>query len=192
MIAEALQREIAAWETLGHSEGALLKRAVLEHGRAYEIDREGSAQRVKGLLGDCFRNATEAVLDARATGEKLTYVEGFAQRGMLVHHAWVINEAGKVLELTWRDGGTECGHCHGGEIDPEFDEDDPATWDPETCHRCGGTGESAYEHGTLDDAEYYGIAVDLDTLIAIIRRRHVFGALNTTQDLDEILKARVS
>lgn len=192
MIEDMLKREIAAWEMLGIESGANLKAAVLEHGRAYEVDREATAERVQGLIGNCFANAANAVIEDKLAGrDELTYVEGFAHRGtIVVHHAWVINADGKVLELTWRDGGTECGHCVDGEIDPEYDEDDVDTWEPVTCPQCGGTGESDYEHFTLERAEYFGIEVDTDTMVKIVKRRGVYGALNTQRDLDEILAAR--
>jgi hypothetical protein len=191
-IVEMLEREIAAWEMVGAPVGQNLKAAVLKHGRAYEVDREATAARIQGALGECFSNAANAVIEDKIAGrEELTYVEGFAHRGgIVVHHAWVINADGKVLELTWRDGGTECGYCVEGEIDQEFDEDDVATWEPIPCPHCGGTGESDYEHYTLEHAEYFGIEVDTDTMVKIVKRRGVYGALNTQRDLDEILAAR--
>lgn len=184
---EMLQAEVEAMEFLGMPAEQSLKGVVLKHGRAYELDREASAKLGNGAVRNCFENAALTALD----NEELTYVEGFAHRGTIaVRHAWVINREGRALEVTWRDGGHDCGFCVDGEVDQEYDEDDPETWDPVTCEVCGGTGERDEEWDTLERAQYFGIAVDDKTLVSIVRRRNVWGVLDTEQELDEILAAR--
>jgi hypothetical protein len=145
----------------------------------------------KGYLRDCFQNAALAAL----WDDGLTYAEGFAHKGgMVVHHAWVVNQEGKAIEVTWRDGGRECGFCTDGKVeldedDPERIEEDEETWWG-TCRVCGGSGEADYTHHTLERAEYYGIPVDDDTLRARISANGIWGVLNTQQDLDAVLAAR--
>ena len=58
--------------------------------------------------GECFRNASELAL----ANPELTYVEGFgctAQVGMALHHAWVVDPQGKVIDPTWLHGTSYCG-----------------------------------------------------------------------------------
>jgi hypothetical protein len=189
-IEETLRWEAEGWERLGVPREQNLQAAVLEHGQVYELDREASAP--NGKLRECFQNAATAAL---ASDGELTYVEGFASRsGILIHHAWVINAEGKALEVTWRDGGTECGFCDNGEIeldgdDDDYDEGDESTWWV-TCRWCGGTGERDGEHPTLERAQYFGIAVEKQALLEILRRNDVWGALNSDEDLKTILAAR--
>jgi hypothetical protein len=189
-LADMLQREVDVWKMLGVEETSL-KEIVLEHGQPYELDREASHREGRGYLGNCFQNAAMTAL----FDDSLTYVEGFAHKGnMPVHHAWVINQAGKALEVTWLDGGRECGFCADGERtreegDEGYDEDDESTW-TDICPHCGGTGEAPYEHNTLECAEYYGIAVDSDTLRTIVQRNKLWGVLHMQRDLDAVLAAR--
>jgi len=51
-----------------------------------------------GKQKQCFKNAFE--LASRHPG--LTYVEGYGHRIIAAHHAWVIDEAGNVIDNTWR------------------------------------------------------------------------------------------
>jgi hypothetical protein len=193
-LADTMRQEVAAWKRLaemtGRDLGPSLMTVVLEHGQPYEIDREASSKVENGLLQECFGNATNAAL----WSDELTYVEGFAIHGFLpVHHAWVINAEGKALEVTWRDGGNECGFCWDGEreLDQDedgYDEDDESTW-VATCRFCGGSGKGA-KHRTLEDAEYYGIAVPDEVLRKTIMRRGIYGVLNTQDDINAILAAR--
>jgi hypothetical protein len=184
-----MAQEVAAWQTLGMERS--LMSVVLEHGEPYEIDRDASAQAEKGYLRDCFQNAALAAL----WDDNLQYAEGFAHRGgVLAHHAWAVTPEGKAVEVTWRDGGTECGFCTDGIREVEegsegWDESDEETW-TETCPACGGSGESSYEHQTLEHAQYFGIVVDKDALRRIIHRNGLWGALHAETDLDEVLAAK--
>jgi hypothetical protein len=53
-------------------------------------------------LNQCFWNAQELVL---SDPERFTYCEGYALRatgtGAPVHHAWAVDEAGRVVDTTW-------------------------------------------------------------------------------------------
>lgn len=54
---------------------------------------------------ECFANA---LLTAAEHG--LTYVEGWALGVIPVHHAWCVDEAGRVIDPTWAEPGSDyCG-----------------------------------------------------------------------------------
>jgi hypothetical protein len=57
-----------------------------------------------GRAKDCYKNATNAVLDCPAW----RYVEGYAHHrlGIIAEHAWAVDEQGRVIETTWPDAGT--------------------------------------------------------------------------------------
>jgi hypothetical protein len=187
-IESRLRQEVEAWERVGVPHERNLHRAILEHGQAYELDREASAP--NGKLKECFRNAALAAFD----NDDLTYVEGFACREggvLMAHHAWVINPDGKALEVTWRDGGNECGFCEDGlcdrdEDDPEYDEADENTW-IETCGYCHGAGVRDFEHGSLEGAQYFGIPVSDGVLFPTMRSRSVWGFFNSQADIQAAL-----
>lgn len=192
-IIEMMQQEVDAMDRIGFPREQNLKAAVLKHGQVYELDRAASDEQERGRLKECFENAAQAAL----YGCDLTYVEGFAHSGwgMLVHHAWAVNAEGKAIELTWRDGTDECGFCVDGERkldedDEGYDEDDQETWHA-TCFWCEGSGRSPDgKHRSLEDAEYFGVEVDNDTLVKLLMKHEVWGVLNTHEDLDTILAAR--
>ena len=190
-LAEMLRQHVEAFERVGMPRERSLEWAILEHGQAYEVDREASAEYGQGFLKDCFENAAKAAL----WHDELTYVEGFAYHGLLpVHHAWVITEEGKAVEVTWRDGGNECGFCIDGERhltegDEGYDPEDERTWYA-TCPMCRGSNESDYEHNTLEDAQYYGIAVDRKTLYERIKASGTWGVFDGPDDLAAVLDAR--
>jgi hypothetical protein len=56
----------------------------------------------RGSLRQCFLNAY-----CSATEHNLWYVEGYAiaETGGEAHHAWCLDERGKVLEVTWKESG---------------------------------------------------------------------------------------
>jgi hypothetical protein len=53
----------------------------------------------------CFDNAYRVVTDARHRRRDLRYVEGIALSVIPVHHAWVVDEAGTVIDPTWPTPG---------------------------------------------------------------------------------------
>lgn len=188
-IESKLRQEAEAWEKVGVPPEKNLHRAILEHGRTFELDREASERLSHGRLKECFRNAALTAFDQ----DGLTYVEGFACRkggALLAHHAWVTNEHGRALEVTWRDGGHECGYCVDGlrdrdDDDPEYDQDDQSTWH-EQCGYCHGAGERDFEHLSLD-AEYFGIPVADSLLIPTVRERRVWGFFDSPADIQAAL-----
>lgn len=194
---EMLRQEVEGWKRVAELNGRaprrMLEQEILEHGEVYELDREASAALGPGILKNCFENAAQVSL----WDEKYTYVEGFAFRrdGITpVHHAWVVNVEGKALDVTWRDGGTDCGHCVDGERPLDVDEDDEdedlESARTETCPFCEGTGEREEEHATLEGAQYIGIPVDSKTLAKIISRNRLWGALHSPEDLQDVLAAK--
>jgi hypothetical protein len=55
----------------------------------------------------CFYNAERMALDRRFQRNTLRYCEGFARSKeipLLIHHAWLINEFGEVIDPTLRKG----------------------------------------------------------------------------------------
>lgn len=74
---------------------------VVEHGVEYLGtpwgEFKGSGWR-RSVPRECFNNSMRAALRY-----DLTYVEGFATSGILpVHHAWNLDEQGRVVDFTWR------------------------------------------------------------------------------------------
>jgi hypothetical protein len=53
----------------------------------------------KGKRGLCFMNACRLALQS-----ELIYCEGYALREIPVMHAWCIDSAGKVIDITWDSG----------------------------------------------------------------------------------------
>lgn len=60
----------------------------------------------------CFANAQQSVLKAVAAGKTpMTYVEGYGCSGALstvipIHHAWLIDDEGNVVDQTWESPET--------------------------------------------------------------------------------------
>lgn len=77
---------------------------VLKHGKGYKSQPlpEGIQQ---GTVKECFENATKLA----AEYPNYTYVEGFAFPDFInlpIHHAWVVDEAGNVIDNTWKKPGS--------------------------------------------------------------------------------------
>ena len=98
MIREALEKQTRLYDGMGHFDA--IAHFVLLHG----IERAGSplangAPLMK--MKECFRNAT--LLAVRAG---YRYAEGYAIRpdlGIPMHHGWCVDDAGRVIDPTWRD-----------------------------------------------------------------------------------------
>ena len=59
------------------------------------------AGRLRLLRKACYGNAAQLALDKP---DKYTYVEGYVLAGIIpVHHAWVVDRRGRVIDLTLRD-----------------------------------------------------------------------------------------
>lgn len=79
---------------------------ILHEGRFYQPGRlpEDSTHYI-GEQKMCYKNA----MDAAVANPKWTYVEGYAKHPSVpfpVEHAWVADERGRALELTWPEVGT--------------------------------------------------------------------------------------
>lgn len=62
----------------------------------------------RGEQRQCFMNAGQLAID----DSSLTYVEGMActdTLGFAVHHAWLVDRQGRVVEPTWPNGHSYCG-----------------------------------------------------------------------------------
>lgn len=81
---------------------------VLENGRAWEPQElPAEFQALRGQQKECFKNAADPVFNF---DERVRYVEGFAMAEGLplaIHHAWLVDEHDRVLEVTWPEAGTE-------------------------------------------------------------------------------------
>lgn len=75
---------------------------ILEHGRDFSDFAELPPDIRKGRIKQCFENATNLVFRYPS---RFTYCEGYANGCIPVLHAWVIDNAGKVIELTWPENG---------------------------------------------------------------------------------------
>jgi len=71
---------------------------ILQHGREWN---PGTVCWSKGKM-NCFRHASKAALRNR----DYTYVEGYASLLIPVHHAWLVDGTGAVIETTWPHMGS--------------------------------------------------------------------------------------
>jgi hypothetical protein len=71
---------------------------ILQHGRVWN---PGTICWGKGKM-NCFRHASKAALRNR----DYTYVEGYASLLIPVHHAWLLDRNGAVIETTWPHMGS--------------------------------------------------------------------------------------
>lgn len=81
---------------------------VRQNGRAWEPQElPAEFQSLRGKAKECFKNAADAVFNF---DDRVRYVEGFALAEGLplqIHHAWLVDEHDRVLEVTWDKPGTE-------------------------------------------------------------------------------------
>jgi hypothetical protein len=79
---------------------------VLEHGKPFIPPVCPRPHGIpKGKVHECFRNSYHL-----AQTMFWTYVEGFAIASGVpipLHHAWVVDHHGNVIETTWKDAGVE-------------------------------------------------------------------------------------
>jgi hypothetical protein len=86
----------ATWRKVGHF--ALIEEFVLANGRAFP--RRHKPYNL-GPIKRCFENASLLALH-----RDFTYCEGFVWKPkllMAIHHAWVINKRGQIIDSTMRD-----------------------------------------------------------------------------------------
>ncbi len=94
-----LHRQNEAWRMLGCPNllGELIERA----GTFYPGAKRPKGMR-KGRAKGCFENAGKLVMNS----VDWKYVEGYAiseRLGILIHHAWCLDENGIVVDSTWKD-----------------------------------------------------------------------------------------
>lgn len=98
-----LQQSAALHESVGKRQS--IERFVLDHGREFAT----TAPRRRFIswvrrANACFTNCLQLAII-----ERLVYVEGFAvlpAAGFEFHHAWCLDEAGRVLDPTWEAPGS--------------------------------------------------------------------------------------
>ncbi|MGM4913213.1 hypothetical protein [Rhizobium sp. 768_B6_N1_8] len=76
--------------------------ALLKHGQEFPAGIRKPVWLRMGARGACFNNATINAIQR----EDVFYAEGYAIDGNLpipIHHAWLVNEAGEVIDPTWGD-----------------------------------------------------------------------------------------
>lgn len=73
---------------------------ILKHGREFRYSKLPKYIS-RGQMRECFKNAAEWVL-LQDHPEPLFYCEGYASGIIPVHHAWICNARGEVLERTWK------------------------------------------------------------------------------------------
>lgn len=71
---------------------------ILDVGRAW-LPQERPINIRPMQMKQCFRNAGTLALEHK----NLTYVEGIAVSIIPIHHAWCIDEQGRVVDPTWQD-----------------------------------------------------------------------------------------
>jgi len=87
--------QVAKW--MGASNG--YARLMLALGHSFEA-QPLPARFNRGTVGQCFANAGSLALN----NPGLIYVEGLADCGLFpTAHAWCIDDAGRVIDPTWRD-----------------------------------------------------------------------------------------
>jgi hypothetical protein len=81
---------------------------VLEYGRYWSPQKLPSGYKLM-KLGLCGQNSSRLALK----NHDITYVEGFAEpynwygRQLYLGHSWVVDPAGRVIDVTWPEGGKE-------------------------------------------------------------------------------------
>lgn len=195
-IIDAEARAVGRGHTFIGSLDGEIGKVLLERGETFgpRIDLPPGVE--YGKAKECFANACRlSALHPLGDESPYRYVEGFAYTPGLIacHHAWVINEAGEVIDPTWRDGGWECPFCDdaSGQIAVhvccEHDDDieicgcDEAEIgyyeDDVECRMCQGSGRSPHEHPSREGTEYLGIVIPRDTLIETIMETGTYGVL---------------
>lgn len=90
------------WKKLGSNGLWLYHEFVLRNGKAFP-GRDLPKRYVLGLPKYCYTNSRATVLRSRG---KLRYCEGFVLAGdigMLIEHAWAIDEKDRVVDVTLQD-----------------------------------------------------------------------------------------
>ena len=91
------------------NQGRGMCRFVLEHGREWTPTQLQEKTPIKrGVPKQCFANSQAILVKLLKKGitDDYTYVEGYASSGDLgfllpVHHAWLVDREGQVIDVTW-------------------------------------------------------------------------------------------
>ena len=68
------------------------------------IFRHKIDSQLSGNRGECYKNCFQIL--SRSFNSNLYYCEGFATHeglGLIIAHAWLVNDRGEVIDPTWRD-----------------------------------------------------------------------------------------
>lgn len=109
-----LQQRVAAYPPQSPTRPLALRgfeEVVVRYGRSFEQARTTSISG-RGPARGCYDNALAAALASQRTRTPLTYCEGYGwvpALDLLVQHAWVVDDAGRVIDPTWTDAAT-CGY----------------------------------------------------------------------------------
>ena len=88
----------------GAGQSGTMQGFVLKHGRNFKPQRTPDKYiDLRGEIKECFKNSAMAACLCR----DLIYCEGYACGFIPVMHAWCVTLDGRLVELTWRDIGTE-------------------------------------------------------------------------------------
>lgn len=98
------------WRTLVTQScmGDRLAKWCLDFGRSWSADRIRPYKGRKGRAQECFANAGNLALE----NSELVYVEGYACTTTIplpLHHAWLTDADGAVIDTTWSHGVSYCG-----------------------------------------------------------------------------------
>ena len=76
---------------------------ILDKGQPWDVDPATSfPDKIRGRMKECFSNAMRTMIRHPRT---YTYCEGYAISYMIpVYHAWLIDPAGRVVDVTWPSG----------------------------------------------------------------------------------------
>jgi len=81
--------------------------ALLKYGRHFKHVDRYPIDLPKGPLGECFKNCTRALMPMiHDCDPPYFYAEGYAldaKLGLPFEHAWLVDAAGRAIDLTWRD-----------------------------------------------------------------------------------------
>ena len=98
MITTLLDNEIAAYNAFGHP--ALMQRFIKSKGSVQPVLAHLPKSIKRGLPRNCFQNAYNLAMMG------FRYVEGYGVTPaipLLIHHAWVLDEQGYVIDNTWEN-----------------------------------------------------------------------------------------
>ncbi|MBY5504084.1 hypothetical protein HFO81_00835 [Rhizobium leguminosarum] len=80
--------------------------ALLKYGKRMDVVVDRPLRIPEGLRRECYGNCVKALLSKQADDD-LFYAEGYAiGRGgpwILVQHAWLVDQHGRVIDPTWED-----------------------------------------------------------------------------------------